>query len=374
MTQAPGITRLTPLIAKAASVAGDRDLGEVLRTLVAEAMSSTGAPYAALGVVGEHGALSEFIYEGMSIEQATAIGHPPVGKGVLGTVIRERQNLVLDSIASHPDSVGFPANHPPMGSFLGVPITIGDGVFGNIYLTNKPGGFTEEDLVVVSALSRIAGAAIQTARLQSRLRRMAVIEDRQRIARDLHDSVIQDLFAVGLNLQGLSTKLEDAAAEAELNTSIDTLDQAVSALRRYIFELRATEQPSPHLDERIQQLTARMGRAYPAKVVLSLEDVRGGPWDDEVVFLATEALSNALRHARADHVDVELIQDEANLTLAVTDDGVGFDITSEVSGMGLANLRSRAKSLGGTVHIVSEPGMGTRVELRLPFRPAEHQG
>jgi len=369
MTQETRLTRLTPLIEEAASVAGQDDLGRVLRTLVAEAMASTGAPYAALGVVGEHGVLAEFIYEGMSVEQATAIGHPPVGRGVLGTVIRERQTLVLDSIASHPDSVGFPANHPPMGSFLGVPIAVGDDSFGNLYLTNKEGGFSEEDLVVVQALSRIAGAAIQTARLQGRLRRMAVIEDRQRIARDLHDSVIQDLFAVGLNLQGLSTKLDDETVEAELNVSIDTLDEAVGALRRYIFELKATEQPSLNLDERLQQLTARMGRAYSTQVVLSLVDVKEGPFNDDVVLLATEALSNALRHSRAERVDIEVTQDEDGLTLVVADNGIGFESAATV-GMGLANMRARAQLFGGAVELDSRPGEGTTVRARLPFRPA----
>jgi signal transduction histidine kinase len=372
MTQTTGLTRLTPLIEEAVSVAGEGDLGKVLRVLVADAMSWTKAPYAALGVIGEHGVLSEFIYEGMSVELAAAIGHPPMGRGVLGTVIRERRSLVLDSIAAHPDSVGFPANHPPMNSFLGVPIAVGDEIFGNLYLTDKDGGFTTDDLAVVEALSRIAGAAINTARLQSRLRRLAVIEDRQRIARDLHDSVIQDLFAVGLNLQGLSAKLDDPEAERELNSSIDTLDDAVTSLRRYIFELKQNQQPSLNLDERLQQLTARMGMAYPSLVVLGLDNVRSGPWDDEVVHLATEALSNALRHSRAANVEIDVTQDDSGLTLDVADDGVGFDVTETGAGMGLANMRARALALGGSVEIDSEPGRGTRVRARLPFRPSEY--
>src|SRR5690606_17885133 len=107
----------------------------------------------------------------------------------------ENMTIVLEAISDHPDSVGFPANHPAMISFLGVPVAVADRSFGNLYLTDKEGGFNDDDVVAIEALSRIAGAAVQTARLQSRLRRLAVVEERQRIARDLHDSVIQDLFA-----------------------------------------------------------------------------------------------------------------------------------------------------------------------------------
>ncbi len=362
------VSGLTPLISSAAAVEGDADLGRVLHTLASQAIAATGARYAAIGVIGEHGALSEFIYDGIEPALARRIGHPPSGKGVLGTVIKERSTIVLDEITSHPDSVGFPANHPPMHSFLGVPVMVGDEAFGNLYLAEKEGGFNERDIDVAEALSRIAGSAVQTARLNTRLRRVAVVEDRQRIARDLHDSVIQDLFAIGLGLQAVAAKLDDDEVVETLDKSIDTLDGAVNALRGYIFELKETTRITVGLDERLQQMVARMGATYPAHVELTVEGSVGEDWDDEVLMLATEALSNALRHSRSDHVDVHLIGGEQELVLRIVDDGVGFERGSERNGMGLANMQARAKALGGGLLVKTEPGGGTTVEARIPVR------
>ena len=369
MTDRAGLTRIAPLIAEAASVEGEADLGRVLRTLVAEVMSATGAPYVALGVIGEHQVLSDFVFEGISQDQAGRIGHLPTGKGVLGTVIRENETIILSSIAEHPDSVGFPENHPQMETFLGVPISVGGEAFGNLYLTDKEGGFTDEDVAVVSALGRIAGAAIQTARLQTRLRHVAIVEDRHRIARDLHDSVIQDLFAVGLGLQGLSARVGDADVAGLLNDSIDTLDSAVNRLRSYVFELKDTTRPTVGLDERIQSLVARMGSAYPTNVRLSLEDFESRDSDDELILIVTEALSNALRHSQAEYVEVSLEREGSDLVLQVVDDGIGFGAT-EISGggMGIANMRTRAQGLGGNLQIESRPGEGTKLEVRFPVR------
>ncbi|HEX6299905.1 MAG TPA: GAF domain-containing sensor histidine kinase [Acidimicrobiia bacterium] len=367
MTDSAGLSRIAPLIAEAASVEGEADLGRVLRALVAEVMSATGASYAALGVIGEHQVLSDFVFEGITREQADRIGHLPTGRGVLGTVITKNETIILSSIADHPDSVGFPEHHPTMEAFLGVPVSVGGETFGNLYLTDKEGGFTDEDVAVVSALGRIAGAAIQTARLQTRLRLVAIVEDRHRIARDLHDSVIQDLFAVGLGLQGLSARIGDPDVSRLLDQSIDTLDGAVNTLRSYVFELKDTARPTVKLDERIQALVARMGSAYPANLRLSLEDFESRESDDELILIATEAISNALRHSQAENVEVSLERDGGDLVLQVIDDGVGFG-PSEISGqgMGIANMRTRAQGLGGDIEIESRPGEGTRVAVRFP--------
>lgn len=367
MTDTSGLTRLAPLIAEAASVVGEADLSKVLRILVAEVMSATGAPYVALGVIGEHQVLSDFIYEGITKDEADRIGHLPTGRGVLGTVIRENQTIILERISDHPDSVGFPADHPPMEAFLGVPVSVGEDTFGNLYLTDKKGGFTDDDIAVVQALGRIAGAAIQTARLQSRLRQVAVIEDRHRIARDLHDSVIQDLFAVGLGLQALSTRVAEPGIAELLDSAIDTLDESVNTLRRYVFELKETTRPTDGLDERIQALAARMGSAYPANVRLSIQDFGRHEPDDELMLIVTEALSNALRHSHAENVEIKLERDGGELVLQVVDDGVGLELgETRGGGMGIANMRTRARGLGGQVTIEGRPGNGTTVEVRFP--------
>jgi signal transduction histidine kinase len=369
MSPTTAVQRLPGLIEAAAAVVGAGDLEQVLRRLVAEAKAATGARYAALGVIGEHGVLTEFLHEGLTREQVNRIGSLPTGKGVLGTLVRENRTIRLDSIADHPDSYGFPPNHPPMGNFLGVPVAAGGKAFGNLYLTEKDGGFTDDDVMLVEALSRIAGSAVTTARLQGRLRTMAVGEDRERIARDLHDSVIQDLFAVGLALQGIADRVTDRTAASTIDEAVDRLDLVVEALRAYIFQLRTTGRRR-QLDDRLQELVSRMGSAYPAAVTLEI-GTAGLPaeqLEDEVVKFVTEALSNALRHSGSDEVAVVVDADTDWCRISVSDNGVGFDRAESSTGMGLANLTARAASLGGDAEVRSDKGSGSTVEVRLPIR------
>lgn len=367
MSQGPAYGRLSDLIDAAAAVVGETDLDRVLRRLVAEAMSATGARYGALGVRGEHGALSDFLYEGMTPDLAAEIGHLPTGRGVLGTVIRLNKTIRLDHIRDHPDSFGFPEHHPPMENFLGVPLSVGDTAFGNLYLTEKDGGFSDEDVAVVEALSRIAGGAVKTARLHERLRGVAVLEDRQRIARDLHDSVIQEMFAVGLGLQGLANLVEDDQAEATLTDAVDRLDDAVERLRQYIFQLK-NDHPGHDLDLRLQDIVSRMGSAYPARVRLSIDigDEINDTLDEEIVAIVTEALSNALRHSGADAIRVDVSASDGSCTIDVDDNGHGFDPDAAGGGMGLANLRARAQRRGGRIAIDSSAA-GTSLSVELPL-------
>jgi signal transduction histidine kinase len=368
MAQTSAVHRLPDLIEAAATVVGAGDLEHVLRGLVVEAKTATGAQYAALGVIGEHGVLTDFFYEGVSEEQAAEIGPLPTGKGVLGILVREKRTIRLDSIADHPDSYGFPPNHPAMGNFLGVPVAAGGKAFGNLYLTEKEGGFTDDDVMLVEALSRIAGSAVNTARLQAKLRSIAVGEDRERIARDLHDSVIQDLFGVGLGLQGIAEKVTDSAAAATLEEAVDRLDRVVESLRSYIFELRTTG-GRRQLDDRLQELVSRLGSAYPTAVTLEIGTV-GLPderLEDEVIKFVTEALSNALRHSKGTEIEVVVDDDGDWCRIEVRDNGVGFDPEMAHTGLGLTNLSARAARLGGTTHIDSVAGSGTTVEVRLPL-------
>jgi GAF domain-containing protein len=177
----------------------------VLRRIVTSACELLDAQYAALGVLGpgtnvEQIRLIEFITEGADEETIRGIGHYPIGRGILGLLIREPRPLRLHDLATHSESFGFPDGHPPMRSFLGVPVRVQDRVFGNLYLTEKRGSgdFTAGDEEIAVALAAAAGIAIENARLQERVRQLAVLEDRERMARDLHDTVIQRLFATGL--------------------------------------------------------------------------------------------------------------------------------------------------------------------------------
>jgi len=368
MALTPLVERLSELITASAAVVGELDLDHLLRRLVSEARSATGAEYAALGVIGSHGVLTDFIYEGLDPGQAERIGSLPRGRGVLGTVVREKKTIILDDISEHPDSYGFPDHHPPMKSFLGVPIRAGDAVFGNLYLTDKPGNFGSEDIVVVEALAVIAGSAINTAGLRERLAEMAIVEDRHRIARDLHDTIIQDLFAIGLSLQGQAERTESETSAAILNDAVDRLDDSVEALRGYIYELRSADEGRPDLGSRLRQLAERMAAVYPSELGLSLDPVTspGAEVEDQLLKVAQEAISNALRHSGTDRVEIELSERDGDLTLQISDSGVGFDPDSVDWGMGLANMRDRVERMAGAFQITTGPGQGTTVVIVLP--------
>ena len=360
---------LLRLIEGAAGVAGRTQLKDVLWATVENASSITGARYGALGVIGDHGSLVEFLHVGLDPATVAAIGPLPRGLGVLGTITRMAKTVRIDRLQDHPDSVGFPPNHPPMEYFLGVPVRTGTEVFGNLYLTEKPGGFTEADEIVVEALAVVAGSAINTARLQERLRRVAVVEDRARIARDLHDGIIQDLFAAGLTLQALSIRVDDEVTAASLADAVQRLDDVIGSLRGFIFDLQPPAWSERSLVDRITELVAQVSEPHDTEVSVhydpQLHD-QSSRATEHALHVVREALSNALRHAHANRIDVELGPSTDGILVIVRDDGAGFDPGSVVEGMGLRNLRSRAHDVGGTVTVDSTPGAGTTVKVTLP--------
>lgn len=359
------VRRIAELIEGAAAVAGQADLPDLLKATVNAAQELTGARYAALGVLGQHGTLVNFVHIGVTDEEAKAIGHLPEGRGVLGALGKQHEPLLLEDLRAHPSSVGFPPNHPIMQKFLGVSIRIGEERFGNLYLTDSPASFSPADAAVITALARVVGAAIATARINERLRRLAVVEDRERIARDLHDGIIQDLFAVGLMLQTLQGSLGHGATNATLDDAVARLDQAIGGLRSYVFEL-----PAPRdLRQELERLVTAMGAVQPSRIRLTIEgDVSSMPASlaGEALNILREALSNALRHSDSKSIEVRLADADAELTLQVEDDGVGFDVSQPSTGMGLSNLRWRAERSGGQFELSSSPGKGTRVRVTLP--------
>lgn len=361
------VDRFKALTEAAVSVVGTAELEDLLGTLVETARATTGAKYAALGVIGAHGTLVEFLHRGIEVETVRKIGHLPEGKGVLGTLIRDGNTIRLERIADHPDSVGFPPHHPPMETFLGVSVGTSEDPFGRLYLTEKPGGFTEEDEVVVGALAAIAAAAVETNRLRARLGDLAVIADRERIGRDLHDSIIQDLFATGLELQGLAIRIGDESVQSSLHAAVDRIDSIIEALRRIVSGLHRGKD-SPFADELVAHVN-QLARPYDVSVSVNVDppDLALAPaLVAEVIPMIGEALSNALRHSETREVDVgaELFSDR--LVLAVVDQGRGFDTERVIRGMGLDNLEGRARLLGGELTIRSVPGAGTVVEVILP--------
>ena len=360
---------VTRLVRAAAQVAGTAELTDTLEAIVRTAMDLTGASYGALGVIGRHGFLTEFVHEGLEPGVAEKIGSPPAGHGVLGTITREAAAVRTDHIAEHPDSVGFPEHHPHMDTFLGVPIRVGESVYGNLYLTNKEGGFSEDDMALIEALATIGGAAIATARMSRRLRTVAIVEDRERIARDLHDAIIQDIFAVGLGLQAVAHRVEDAQLASELGEAATRLDEAITSLRRFIFDLRPPVWAQRRVRDELADLTESLAEPHGAEVELLF---RGEVDDlpdrlvDEVLPIVRESLSNALRHAEASHISVMVNRRSDRVIVRTIDNGRGFDGEAVTTGLGLANIRTRAGSLGGFIEITTGPGEGTTVEVTLP--------
>jgi signal transduction histidine kinase len=367
-------TRFTPsevarLVGAAATVAGAAELTDTLEAIVKTAMDLTGAPYGALGVVGTHGFVTEFIHRGIDPSIADQIGAPPSGHGLLGTITRVG-GVLADNIAEHPDSVGFPDHHPPMRAFLGVPIRVGDAVYGNLYLTDKEGGFDEDDMALIEALAIIGGSAIATARMSRRLRTVAIVEDRERIARDLHDGIIQDIFAVGLGLQSAAAHVQDSDVAGELREAAARLDETITSLRRFIFDLRPPVWAQRRIRDELIELADSLAEPHEVEVeVLFRGEVDDLPdrLIDEVLPFVRESLSNALRHAGASHVSVMINRRSEHLIVRTIDNGSGFAVDAATGGMGLHNLRTRASGLGGYAEITSAPGEGTTVEVSLPL-------
>jgi signal transduction histidine kinase len=359
------------LVETAANVAGQVELSELLRATIRTGMQLTGARYGALGVLGEHGIVLDFVHSGMDPTVAREIGHLPRGLGVLGTITREAETIRIDDISAHPDAVGFPDGHPHMESFLGCPVKVGDRVFGNLYLTDKPGGFTEDDEVIVEFLAVTAGTAVSTLRLQERLKRAALHEDRERIARDLHDSIIQDLFAVGLGLQSSTARLEEdpAGVRIQLDGAIDKLDDTIASLRRFIFDLRPPVWARPSLQHEIDRLLSELAEPHDIEIGFDFDlpdDVPDPDVVDDLLAIVKESVSNALRHAGGTTVDVRVALENDRVRVSVSDDGAGFDTDANSDGFGLANMSERIDRVDGSMFIDSVPGRGTIVHASFP--------
>lgn len=532
-------TRLRLLLDAVVSMSADLSLDGVLDRIVQAASSLVGARYAALGVlgVGSERRLRTFVHHGISDEEAEAIGPLPSGHGLLGLIIDHPEPIRLPDIAAHPDSYGFPPHHPPMKSFLGVPLLIRGHVFGNLYLTDKTDAelFSEQDERIAVALASAAGVAIENAQLyeEATLReqwlaataevtaalsgaltgadalqtvadrarevaradltciasgenpdqlelhvvsgapitdelrenlalgrglaalvvekdeamavediasdsraaaatgpdiprpgpailvpirvgggargvlalawepehahryrlldaampatfaeqatlalelararddkeRLAVLEDRDRIGRDLHDLVIQRLFAVGLGLQGSARLVDHPEVAARLERAVDDLDATIKDIRRTIFALGTTDAAGDIQSEATRLVErARSTLKFRPELEFSVP-VRSlvvGEVAADVLAALGEALSNASRHADASRVAVRLSAGD-EIVLTVADDGRG--LPADFAESGLANIRSRAERRGGSVRLESEAGAGTRLVWAIP--------
>ncbi len=362
----------------ALSIATELDVERVLQLIVDWARKLGDAEYAALAVGDwrstELGDVHRFVTSGMTREVVESMEHWPRGLGLLGAVIHEQQSIRLANLSDDPRSVGFPENHPPMGSFLGVPIKGGSETLGNLYLTNKRTGdvFTARDEQLIEMLAAHAAVAVQNAKLYSQVERLAILEERSRIGMDLHDGVIQSIFAVGLTLESTRLTLPAEATEsaALIDAAVDGLNDAIRDIRNFILDLRPRRFPGD-----VQQGLSQLVREFQANtmvpVTLSIPEETSDlptPMARAVYLTTQEALANIARHARADNVSVTLYCNDQRVNLLVRDDGRGFDPDTESVriGHGLANMQARADGLGGRFKLDTAPGKGTAISLDLP--------
>ena len=367
---------LEALDAATAAMAGAVSLDDVLQVIADRVRPLVAARYAALGIVRPDQRISRFITSGIDDATRRAIGPPPQGHGVLGILMQERRSIRLDDVMTDPRSYGFPPHHPPMHSFLGVPVVLAGQPVGNLYLTEKIGAprFTVADQRIVETFARQAAMAIHTARLHDDLGRLALLQERERIGQDLHDGIIQALYGVGLFLEDVPELIDTdrPEAEARVDRAIDAIHGSIREIRGFIFGLRADEEGEVDLADGVRRLGEELARGSTAAVtVRTSADPAMDPQDVvQVLRLTREALSNVARHAGAAAVEVTLDQHTDGVELRITDDGRGFDPTAaaQPGHHGLGNMRARALELGATLDLDSRPGGGTTVRLWVPRR------
>ena len=374
-TTSPTSEQILESFNKAAlAIAGELDSRKILQVVVDTARVLVNAQYAALGVPGRNGLLRRFVYSGMTPEEASAMPHLPRGEGLLGVIIDEQTSIRLPEIAQDPRSAGFPEGHPLMTSFLGVPIVRAGETLGNLYLTNKMDGdcFTDSDETLIKMLAAHAAVAIQNANLYEEVERLAILEERSRIGMDLHDGVIQSIYAVGLTLESFRLELPDDSGDTAhlLETAISGLNDAIRDIRNFILDLRPRR-----FSGDLSQGLARLVREFQANTMIPVTLTIAQQIDDlptpsaSAVFLTTqESLANIARHARASEVTLTLVRSDTAVTLVISDNGQGFDPLDDSRrvGHGLANMQARADGLGGSFKVNAAPGEGTTVTLRLP--------
>ena len=359
------------------AIAAERSVDPVLQRIVEIGRELGGARYAALGVPDGQGAFAKFITAGMSDELIARLGPLPRTHGMLGAMLEADAPYRTPDIRQDPRFRGWwPRGHPSMASFLGVPISSPAGVLGAIYLTDKEGAdeFTEEDERLIEMLAAHAAIAIENARLYERGRELSTIEERNRLARDLHDSVVQKLFGIVLASQSAATLFDrDAdAARGQLRRLQELTRDAIGELRSLIFQLRPADVESDGLAAALAKHVEVLRRVHPQAISFEAAgEPRLRPGVDEEVFrIAQEAVHNALKHAAASRLELRLEESRERLTLTISDDGVGFDPSDAAHRsrrLGLTSMEERAGGIGAELRIRSALGAGTTIGLEVPL-------
>jgi signal transduction histidine kinase len=358
------------------AVASQRSVDQVLQQLVHSARELVDARYAALGIPDGSGGFRSFIVSGMEDELVTAMGPLPRTHGMLGATLEAAEPFRTDDIHRDPRFRGWwPARHPDMRSFLGVPIVVAEEVIGAFYLTEKKSGptFDEHDQALTELLAAHAAIAITNTRLNERSRELSILSERNRLALELHDAVSQKLFSLVLSAEAAATLLDQdpGGARAQVSRLGELAREALAELRSLILGLRPPELERDGLAGALRKEIEMLERIHGVKVELSAIGAGGGPPERDlgVLRIAHEAINNALHHADASKITVHLREDGSRVSLEVADDGSGFDPgRSELRSkhLGLTSMEERARELGGRLEIRSAQGVGTTVALEVP--------
>jgi len=342
---------------------------EVLAVIVRSARTLADARYAALGVPDDRGSFAEFVVAGMTQAEQRAIGPLPRQHGMLAALLKSGLPERLTDIRKDPRFEGWPSAHPVLTGFLGVPVKNGEEVLGIIFVANKrSGSFTARDEELLTLFAAHAAIALTNARLYERGREASVLEERARLARELHDAVSQRLFSIRAHARAAEVLIakDPARAATEVAAIAELGAQAHGELRAVIDGLAPPELDG--LAESLRRYALLAGRAHGIAVRLAMAEV---PELDQRVQaaafrVAQEALHNALRHSGASEVSVTLTRTRTRVVLEVSDDGTGFDPELASGGLGLASMRERAAAVGGELRVRSAPGAGTRIRLAVP--------
>lgn len=373
--------QLAALHKAALALTNEIDLATVLQRVVDEARALAEAQYGAVGVLdADSKRIDQFIVSGITPEQRALLGSPPHGHGLLGALINTGEPIRVPNIADDSRSVGFPPNHPPMRSLLGVPISFKGEILGDLYLTDKltsagvVTAFSEQDQHLLEMFATQAAIAIKNAQFYRQSQQLIILQERDRFGMDLHDGVIQSIYGIGLILEDAQYRLETGAEGGRdlLVRAIDGLNQTIRDIRNYILDLR----PQRFQGRDLQQGLAELARELRAHSFLNVNvdfesdaSVKLSPEQTvEILHITREALTNVRKHARASQVEISVNDQSDVLMLTIVDNGIGLDpqLIRNGSGNGMHNMQERAQALGGKILFNSVKSGGTQIQLNVP--------
>jgi signal transduction histidine kinase len=348
------------------------DLEDVLKRIAEISRNLVQCKYAALGIPDNDGGLKYFMVSGISDEDAAKMDHLPRGHGLIRAPMRERKVIRLARMQDDERSVGFPEHHPAMTSLLGVPIQMGEQLFGVLYLSDRIDGkpFTDEDQQLVETMAGYAALTIVGATSNEQQSQLKVLEERERIGMELHDGVIQSLYGLGMQVNLL--RIGDNLQPDQLMPIITGLDTIITDIREYIMNLRAIEGQEKTIQECLEDTAQKLN--MPSKIDVQINGTDKTPPFPPATFegiclIINEALSNAVRHAQASKIIISADVTSKDFKVAIQDDGKGFDLESiQERGLGLANMHRRARIYGGIIHVDSNVGKGTNLKITIPIR------